>query len=72
MEAIIHTKSAIITQCAWCREVKVGANYRALGLKSLIHEVDMPAENGRIVHFGVSHGICDPCKERMLGYSLAA
>lgn len=72
MEAVVLTRSAIITQCAWCGNVKVAGSYKALGIKGLIQEIDLPAEWGTTIHYAVSHGICDPCKDRMAVYSLAA
>ncbi len=62
----------IISQCAWCHDIKVGGKYTSLGLNALVHEIDLPAKPGKIVHYAVSHGVCDPCKERVLGHSLAA
>ncbi len=64
--------SMIITQCAWCRDVKVGGRYTHFGLRVLVHEIDLPAKHGKTVHYAVSHGLCNPCKDRMFGHSLAA
>lgn len=64
--------AAIVVQCAWCREVKVNGSYTALRLPALVHELDLPARRGKTVHYAVSHGICDPCKQRVLSHSLAA
>ncbi len=68
----MYAATMITTQCAWCREVKVGGRYTPLGLSALVHEIDLPAKSGKTIHYAVSHGICDPCKERMLGHRLAA
>jgi hypothetical protein len=62
----------IITQCAWCGEVKVSGRYVTLGLGVLVHELDLPTTNGQTTHYVVSHGICGTCKVRMAGYSRAA
>jgi len=59
----------VMTQCAWCREVKIGGSFVGLGLTSLVHQIDLPARNGRQVHYIVSHGICEPCKDRLIGHS---
>lgn len=65
-------KTAITSQCAWCREVKVGGRYVALGLAVLVHEIGLPAKDGGTAHYTVSHGICDQCKDRVMGRRLAA
>ncbi len=62
----------ITTQCAWCGQVKVGGRYARLGQTGLLHEIDLPSKSGKSVHYEVSHGICEPCKERLLGHPLAA
>lgn len=61
----------IITQCAWCHKVKVSGRYTTFGPNVLVHEIDLPAKHGKTVHYLVSHGVCDPCKERLLGHPLA-
>ncbi len=68
----MYRATMITTQCAWCGQVKVGGRYTRLGLTALLHEIDLPSRSGESVHYQVSHGICDPCKERILGRSLAA
>lgn len=62
----------IVVQCAWCHDVKVNGSYIALRLPGIVHEIDLPSGRGKTAHYAVSHGICDPCKARMLGHSLAA
>jgi hypothetical protein len=68
----MYAAAMITTQCAWCREVKLAGRYVELGLTSLIHEIDLPGKNGRTLHYVVSHGVCDPCKERLIARPLAA
>ncbi len=62
----------IITQCAWCHDVKVGGRFTRLGLPVIVHEIDLPTKNGKSNHYYVSHGICRPCKEKLMHQSLAA
>ena len=68
----MYAAATITTQCAWCREVKIGGRYTQLGLASLVHEIDLPAKDGRTVHYLVSHGVCEPCKAQVMGRPLAA
>jgi hypothetical protein len=68
----MYAAVAMTTQCAWCREVKIAGRYVELGLTSLVHEIDLPAKDGHTRHYLVSHGVCDPCKERVIGRPLAA
>ncbi len=68
----MHRATMITTQCAWCRDIKVNGRYTRVGLNVLVQEIDLPARSGKHVHYEVSHGVCDSCKERLLGRSLAA
>lgn len=61
------SSSMIATQCAWCREIRVNGRFVELGLNSLVHEIDLPADDGHAVHYLVSHGVCGPCKARLMG-----
>jgi hypothetical protein len=68
----MYSAAMITTQCAWCRGVKVSGRYVELGLACLVHEIDLPGKDGRTRHYVVSHGVCDPCKARVMGQPLAA
>ena len=68
----MYAAAMITTQCAWCRGVKIAGHYGELGLASLVHEIDLPLKDGRTRHYLVSHGVCDPCKARIIGRPLAA
>lgn len=68
----MNRATLITIQCAWCRRVKVDGSYTGLGLTLLVHEIDLTGRSGKRVHYEVSHGVCPPCKERVLGHSLAA
>lgn len=68
----MYRAAMITTQCAWCGQLKVGGHYARLGQAALVHEIDLPSKSGKSVHYEVSHGICEPCKERLLGHALAA
>ncbi len=70
--AVRSTTTMIAVQCAWCCEVKINGRYTQLGLSSLVHEIDLPAQGGVIAHYAVSHGICPSCKERLTRRPLAA
>ena len=60
----------VITQCAWCRKVKLSGRYTSYGLNVLVHEIQLPSERGKTVHYSVSHGVCDSCKKRLLSQPL--
>ncbi len=64
--------TSITVQCAWCGSVKISGRYSALGLIALVDQIDLPGTNGQKVHHEVSHGICERCKEKLIGYDGAA
>ena len=51
----------LIIQCAWCRRYKLGGRWA-----DPVYDPLVQAWQKHLPKTSITHGICEPCKERML------